>query len=213
MEHSDGDRAGQKTNPGLSSLKRVVAGLSTAILVVCTLLCFVVVIRTALNQDASLFGYRLFYVVSGSMEPTLPVNSLLIVKARDSYEVGEIITFYAKDAAISGHPNTHRIIAKDAQSGGVRYVTQGDANPGPDPDTVTHAEIIGKVCFHLETTGVVGTVIGFAGTRLGFFLMVLTPILLIAVACMRDFKRAFQEELERAAKQSLSSGRHDDILP
>ena len=37
--------------------------------------------------------YELFTVNSGSMEPTLPVGSLLIVKPVGSYERGDIVTF------------------------------------------------------------------------------------------------------------------------
>ena len=187
--------------------KNPVAALPTVLLIACTILCFVVVIRAALNLDVGILGYRLFYVASGSMEPTLPVHSLLIVKESREYQVGDIVTFYSKDTAISGRPNTHRIIAKDEGTGQPAYLTQGDANPSPDADTITDADIIGKVCFSLKSPGIFGTLVGVLSTRLGFFLLVLIPILLVAVSCMRDFRRALREELEQDARQSIENDR------
>ncbi len=186
-------------------LEKAGQALSTMVLIGCTLLCFVVVVQNVLNKDANLFGFRLFYVVTGSMEPTLPQNSLLVVRQQDTYEEGDIITYYAKDAAIKGQPNTHRIIAQREEDGQICYTTKGDANPVPDPLPVYQQEVIGRVCFSFGTLEVVGILLGFLTTPQGFFAIILLPLLVIALICMRDFKKTLDEELRRAAMAAMEA--------
>ncbi len=188
-----------------SPIKKGLQGVSTLVLILCTLLCFAVVLQTALNKEVNIFGYRLFYVLTGSMEPTLPTGSLLLVREQESYEVGDIITYRAKDAAIYGMPNTHRIIAKTREDGTLWYTTQGDANPVPDIQPITDGDILGAVCFSFGSAGIFRTLLELLSTPGGFFGIVLLPLLYIAVVSMREFKKALNEELLRAAKAALEA--------
>ncbi len=188
-----------------SGIKKAAQAISTGVLILCTLLCFVVVLQTALKQEVSLFGFRLFYVVTGSMEPTLPVNSLILVQEREEYEVGEIVTYYAKDAQILGRPNTHRIVAETEKDAQVWFTTQGDANPVPDPEPIQKKDIIGRVCFCFGAMGLIGTVLGMLSTPSGFFVIVLLPLLGIALYCMGEFKKVLNEELMRSAREALEA--------
>ena len=72
-----------------------------------------------------LFGFRLYVVDSGSEEPYLPVDCMIVVKAQDSYKVGDIIKF--DESSTKSWPTTHRLIAivKDS-SGTDRYICHGD---------------------------------------------------------------------------------------
>jgi signal peptidase I len=71
-------------------------------------------------------------VESGSMEPTLPVHSLILVeeaRPRDVH-VGDIITF---DPPGPTPRVTHRVVARERVEGsGWYFRTKGDANPAPD---------------------------------------------------------------------------------
>lgn len=82
-----------------------------------------------------IFGYSVFNVATGSMEPTLSQNDVIIVKEADNYKLKDIIT-YEKD----GDYITHRIIDKN-KSG---FVTKGDANNSSDGN-ITEKQVIGKV--------------------------------------------------------------------
>lgn len=82
-----------------------------------------------------LFGYSVFSVATGSMEPTIKQNDLIIVKQSDNYELGDIVTFKNENAYI-----THRIVTINDKS----YVTKGDANNAKDV-AITQDKIIGKV--------------------------------------------------------------------
>lgn len=88
-------------------------------------------------------------VLTGSMEPELPVGSLLIIKPADyeHIEVGDDITF-VRDANLT--LVTHRVIEKDDET---RHITtQGIANNTPDKPT-SYENVVGKVVFHIPYVG------------------------------------------------------------
>ena len=43
--------------------------------------------------EFSFFGFRIFKVATGSMEPTLAINSIIVVKKTNDLNIGDIITF------------------------------------------------------------------------------------------------------------------------
>ena len=72
------------------------------------------------EQLPMLGGYGQAVVLSGSMEPAISVNDLLIIQKTDEYEVGDIITFVDS----SNDLVTHRI----KEINGDEITTKGDAN-------------------------------------------------------------------------------------
>ena len=49
-----------------------------------------------------IFGYTLFSVATGSMQPTLNINDIIIVKITDDVKVGDIITFKGTSGDLKG---------------------------------------------------------------------------------------------------------------
>lgn len=82
---------------------------------------------------------------TGSMEPTLPVNSILVDVPAHDLKVGDIITF---PEAGQDAPVTHRLIKINKDG---TLVTKGDANPSPDnPDMpLTKSDVMGKFLFQV----------------------------------------------------------------
>lgn len=91
-----------------------------------------------------LFGYSVFTVATGSMEPAISQNDVIIVKKEKEYEVNDIATFVSDKAFI-----THRIISIS----GHEFVTKGDANNAKDA-IIKDTDIIGKVV-HIFRNGAV----------------------------------------------------------
>ena len=76
--------------------------------------------------------FRAFAVLSNSMEPTLPVGSLVVAQpvAGERLAVGDVITFNHPDRP--GMLVTHRIVGREDRPEGPTWVTKGDANGAPD---------------------------------------------------------------------------------
>ncbi|WP_125143290.1 signal peptidase I [Clostridium transplantifaecale] len=86
-------------------------------------------------------GYRPVVVLSGSMEPTYHVGSVIYYKSADfaDIKVGDAITFRTGENAMV----THRVAEKSELSG--TFTTKGDANMTEDPNPVEYSQVMGKV--------------------------------------------------------------------
>lgn len=86
-------------------------------------------------------GYRPVVVLSGSMEPTYHVGSVIYYKQVpfEQIEVGSPITFHAGEG---GSLVTHRVVEKEEVS--QQFVTKGDANESADPNPVAYSNVAGK---------------------------------------------------------------------
>ncbi len=111
------------------------------------------------------FGSNPFYVVSsGSMEPKLQINDVLIVRDGGSWgdlKVGDIIVFNRPEGG--DRVIVHRIVEINEDSDGGRTVrTKGDANPSSIPGTdfpIRKDDYIGRVVYVVPGIGVVTKVI------------------------------------------------------
>ena len=105
-------------------------------------------------------GLQPYVVLSGSMEPTYPVGSLIYVKSADykQLKVGDPITFLVSEDTVA----THRIIEvlpDEDDPNTIRCFTQGDANDAPDGSSVHYKNIIGKPVFSIPYLGYVSNYI------------------------------------------------------
>lgn len=117
------------------------------------------------------FGYSVLHIVSGSMEPEIPVGTYILVKSEDAnmVEKESIISFYSKDPAIYGLPNTHRVKDILHEDGKILFVTKGDANAMPDTVNADGDSLIGVFVTELEgLTGISNLMRGK-----GFFLVII----------------------------------------
>lgn len=127
----------------LGWLGRIVAWL--VILGACAVLAVAVVIpRVA--------GATPYSVLTGSMQPTFPPGSLVVVRPGEEIAVGSVITYQLE----SGKPAvaTHRVVATGINAKGEeQYRTQGDANGAPDPEWVRAVQIRGEVWYSVPYLG------------------------------------------------------------
>lgn len=188
-------------------MKKVISILVTCLLVISTTLCAVVAIKTATGHEPTILGHRCFYLVSGSMEPTIPTGAAVIVRENPAgtYEVGDVITFRSAESAIYGKPNTHRIVQVIAEGGEYCYITKGDANNTVDSATVRQQQIYGKVIWNTGSMLWVGTLLGLLTTPMGFLTVIVLPLLAITVVLMRDFTKEYKKALECAAREAVQA--------
>ena len=91
------------------------------------------------------FGVGVAVVLSGSMEPELSVDDVIVVVAQDSYEVGDVVVYQSSGALV-----VHRIVKID----GEMVVTKGDANNADDGE-MNIGLIKGEVTGHIDGAGAV----------------------------------------------------------
>lgn len=81
--------------------------------------------------------------MTGSMEPTINVNSLILIKEQKSYKVNDIITFKSKNSYV-----THRIVSIEED----KVITKGDNNNTEDKP-ISKKDIVGKLVRELKVYG------------------------------------------------------------
>lgn len=93
-------------------------------------------------------GYEIYDVVSGSMEPTVPVGSIIYVKAAEPSTIkkGDIIAFQSGESVVM-----HRVVDNKIVEG--TFTTKGDANPSEDMNEVPYSSLIGIVVRHIPVLG------------------------------------------------------------
>ena len=87
------------------------------------------------------FGYKTFSIISGSMEPKIVVDDIVIVKNVDKNQirVNDIITFKTENEII-----THRVIKIELIDNNLIYTTKGDSNEVTDIEKIEYNQIEGK---------------------------------------------------------------------
>ena len=100
----------------------------------------------------SIFGYKFYVVLTGSMTPTIAPGDLVIVKDVEPSQVktGDIITFAS---ANSKNITTHRVQSVKNDKG-IEFVTKGDANNVTDLNPVAQKYLIGRVVSHVDKIGI-----------------------------------------------------------
>lgn len=116
--------------------------------VIGTLLLIAVIVTSVPLAVPTLMGYEIYNVTSGSMEPTLPVGSVIYVKPTQAELVqpGDIIAFYV-DAVVV----THRVVENRFVEG--EFVTKGDANEMADFSNARYRDLVGVVKYHFPYLG------------------------------------------------------------
>jgi len=132
-------------------------------------------------------------VLSGSMEPTIKMGSVVLVKPTDNYKIGDVITF--GEISKIKTPTTHRIYEIKVQGSQPVYITKGDANNAPDTKEITGQDIVGKVWF---TAPYVGYAVNTAKKPFGFMLIIIVPAMII----IWDETKNIFEEVKKNKKMS-----------
>lgn len=117
--------------------------------------------------------YRFFLVQSGSMEPSIMVGDLILVKKQAAYFQNEAITFQNQNQRIT----THRIL--EIKNG--IFQTKGDANRVEDNDAISQGQILGKVSLVIPK---IGFLVAFAKTLPGLIVLVLIPSTILIISAV-----------------------------
>ncbi len=93
-------------------------------------------------------GYGIYNIVSGSMEPEIPVGSVIYVESAEpeSIQPKDIIAFRGGDSVIA-----HRVVENQVVEG--KFITKGDANAEKDMQPVDYSQLVGRVAAHYPLLG------------------------------------------------------------
>ncbi len=184
--HAEGSKNSKKSKkPPMTPLGKLISFIGSFIIWFVILFC----LAMALPRLA---GIETYVVVSGSMEPSIPVGSLVYAKETDpkALVAGDVIVFYkSNDISQSGAsgvdsggvvPITHRVVENHPDTGEI--ITKGDANNQADISPVTYNNVVGKVVFHIRSLGYLAAPLSTVFGKVAIILVLLAAYILTEVA-------------------------------
>lgn len=185
------------------ALLNIVNAVSVIIIILATVI-LLTVVMTSSGEAPSFLGYSVLRIVTGSMEPEIPTDSLILVKIADADEIvtGDVISFYSLDPELDGMINTHRVCSVEEDAGGKYFVTKGDANAVADEYTVPAGNLVGKVVYHSKGLGVFVNLLSNPVIFLPFIILPLLALLVSnLVKSVKTAKEIAKEEEEAALRE------------
>ena len=172
--------------------------------VVSNILVVLVVIVAILFVGVRVVGLEPYTVLSGSMEPTYHVGSIIYVKKVDplTLKVGDPVTYMVNQKTVV----THRIIEvlpDEDDPTIMRYRTQGDNNKTPDGDPVHSKNVIGQPVFSIPLLGYVANYIQNPPGK--YVALITCAVLILSVMFGGDGDKGKNEEPTEEKKGTTES--------
>ena len=144
--------------------------------ILCLILIFFILLNIFSMNNKSLFGFRIYRVISGSMQPALQIGDVIIVKKSNNYSERDIITYSNGLTTI-----THRIIAINNDE----VITKGDANE-VDDKPINKEQIVGKFFFRISNFSLFSIIL--SKNVIYLIMIFLLVLIFLLVICDRIIK-------------------------
>lgn len=144
------------------------------------------------NEIPSVFGWKPFIVLSGSMEDTIMPGDLILTKEIDAIELkeGDVISFRTNKYTVI----THRIIDIVDEEDERKYYTKGDNNNSADRDPVCNDQIEGIYRYRIPKLGAIALNLQ---KPIGIVICIALPLIIVLIAQFADYKRKEREAKEK----------------
>ena len=165
-------RDGKPEFHGGRALGRLISFIGTLLLIAAIVVCHGLSVPRFAGIDQ-------YVVISGSMEPAIPVGSMVYSAQTDpsTLEAGDIIVFYSNEAGDT--PVTHRVVENHIADGEV--ITKGDANAQNDLSPITYDNILGKLVLHIPMLGYMAAPLGTMMGKIAMGCVILAAYLLTVI--------------------------------
>ena len=169
----------------MNKVAKVFVNLIVVILIAVILILSIYAVQVSFmkKEFANLFGFSIFQVETGSMEPIIASGDIIIVKLKKEVEQNDIITYRAAD----GRLITHRVIKKEEN----QLITKGDYNNSEDAP-ISYDQVLGEVVFVFRNVEIWKKVIT-------------TPVVLISIVItivLYGIAFSYEEEKKEKSEES-----------
>lgn len=153
------------------------------------------------SNNGSIGGYRLFTIVTGSMEPEYTIGDVILVEETEyeDLKLKDVITYESRAKGTEGMLVTHRII--DINEKEKQLLTRGDANDADDP-VIYGDQVLGKVVHKFFLISLLTKLIR---NKVGFYFLVFVPLVLVIFLEIADFITQPKDEEENEEEQAATT--------
>ncbi len=160
--------------------------------------------------------FSVYTIASGSMEPTIKKDDVIINIRADNPEdinINDVITFVSTWQVNYGMTVTHRVVGTQTlDDGSLCYVTRGDNNTQEDQSCVKKNNVIGVVKAVIPGLGKIQALLA---SGLGWILIIIIPALYILT---KDIIKIFnlvnlpEEEINKNSKNKYLQKAYIDLI-
>lgn len=161
-----------------SIIKILMTALRIFIMILLAAFILVVCLQRFSDNKISFLKYRMFTVVSQSMTPKYDIGDVLISKEVDPSKVkeGDVISYLGTYGDFANKVITHRVVGIQKNAEGKYFFrAKGDANIVEDP-IISQDNLYGVVVYK---SFILSLVYRIVGTKIGFYLFIILPVLFI----------------------------------
>ena len=130
--------------------------------------------RVTGNRLVMPFNKTIAVVLTGSMEPTIGVNDLIVVEKTNDYKIDDIVVYQDGNLLV-----VHRIVSIDGET----VITSGDANGGALDDPINISQINGEV---VNVIPFLGLVLKCIKSPIGICLIISCAVFLIVLSYKKE---------------------------
>lgn len=114
----------------------------------CIFLIIIVAWQRITDSNKSVYGYRLFRIISGSMVPEYNIDEIVVCKDIDvnNIKVGDVVVYRGRIGELNNKLIMHKVVDINQQDHGLTFHVKGIQNTASDPN-VQSGQIVGKVVF------------------------------------------------------------------
>lgn len=140
------------------------------------------------------FNKTIGYILTGSMEPTIGINDLIVIEKTNDYQIDDIVVYQDGRSLV-----VHRIISID----GDIITTAGDANDGED-DPINASLIEGEV---IRIIPFLGLLLKLIKSPIGVTVIIATGIFLLVISYKKENQETnesleeIKQEIEKLKKE------------
>lgn len=165
------------------------------------LIIFVILVQRIFNNRVSIGSFRMFTVVTGSMEPVYKVGDVVISKEVDPSTIkkDDDIVYLGEKDDFKDKIVTHRVIDIENRNGEYYFTTKGVANEYSDP-VISSNQVYGKAVYKPV---ILSFLSGVLNTKLGFYLLIFVPIAFLIFLEILDYIKRKEGELDEGEKEEV----------
>lgn len=191
-----------------SIIKKVVKIVSKILyqilIVLCLIVAAVIILQKITDSNRSIAGYRIFRVITGSMEPEYDVGEVVISKEVDpkTIEVGDDIVYLGTYGEYKGKIIMHSVVAIDKdENGNLNFHAKGLHSSSVEDPQIKASQIYGVVKFK----SIILTVLYKLATNIYSLFVIITVLVLNVFISFRLSGKEKVEQLQEATNTGYNT--------
>jgi len=179
------------------------------LIIFCVILIIVVVWQRITDSNRSIYGYRLFRIISGSMVPEYNIDEVVVCKEIDTrtLKIGDIIVYRGRVGELNNKLVMHEIIDIRENDGELIFSVKGIQNLLGDPN-VSSSQILGRVIFK---SSILTHLYALATDTNSAFIIIMILVINVFIAFLPTKKEAQKIAERRNKKLKLDNKKNENL--